>query len=189
MKQIVAILTLCIGGAIVLFMIPGWLDRIQLKPETFSETKYASATISGGKVTALLLYGTLKTATGKLSAHGEVTAAHLRLWTIAGSRQTYAEMYRRISTSVKSEKKLISDVAGRSYLASKLKLKIDKKGKMKISRKTPKNRKVSASCYPHICDGAVYYRFVFNPTGAGGNGYWIYLKAKGSSLRYWEQTF
>lgn len=36
MKQIVAILTLCIGGAIVIFMIPGWLDRIQLKPETFS---------------------------------------------------------------------------------------------------------------------------------------------------------
>ena len=157
--------------------------------ETFSATKYASATISGGKVTALQLSGTLKTATGKLSARGEVTSAHLRLWTIAGSRQAYAEMYRRISTSVKSEKKLISKVAGRSYTASKLKLKIDKKGKMKISGKTPKSRKVSASCYPHICDGAVYYRFVFTPTGAGGNGYYIYLKSEGSGLRYWELSF
>lgn len=157
--------------------------------ETFSATKYASATISGGKVTALQLSGTLKTATGKLSARGEVTAAHLRLWTIAGSRQAYAEMYRKISTSVKSEKKLISKVAGWSYTASKLKLKIDKNGKMTISGKTPKNRKVSASCYPHLCDGAIYYRFVFTPTGAGGNGYYIYLKSEGSSLRYWELSF
>ena len=157
--------------------------------ESFSATKYASATISGGKVTALQLSGTLKTATGKLSARGEVTSAHLRLWTIAGSRQAYAEMYRKISTSVKSEKKLISKVAGRSYTVSKLKLKIDKKGKMKITGKTPKNRKVSASCYPHICDGAVYYRFVFTPTGAGGNGYYIYLKSEGSGLRYWELSF
>lgn len=36
MKRIVAILTLCIGVAVVLFMIPGWLDRIHLKPETHS---------------------------------------------------------------------------------------------------------------------------------------------------------
>lgn len=36
MKRIVAILTLCIGGSVVIFMIPGWLDRIHLEPETHS---------------------------------------------------------------------------------------------------------------------------------------------------------
>ena len=33
MKRIVSILMLCIGGAVVLFMIPGWLDRIHRELE------------------------------------------------------------------------------------------------------------------------------------------------------------
>lgn len=33
MKRIVASLTLCIGGAVILFMVPGWLDRIRHKSE------------------------------------------------------------------------------------------------------------------------------------------------------------
>ena len=36
MKRIVAILMLCIGVSVVLFMIPGWLERIHLEPKTHS---------------------------------------------------------------------------------------------------------------------------------------------------------
>ena len=36
MKRIVAILLLCIGGLVVILMIPGWLDRIRLNPEARS---------------------------------------------------------------------------------------------------------------------------------------------------------
>ena len=36
MKRIVAILMLCIGGLVVILMIPGWLDRIRLNPEARS---------------------------------------------------------------------------------------------------------------------------------------------------------
>lgn len=156
--------------------------------EKFSSKKYASATIKKGKVTALALSGTVKAVNGRFAAVGEVTSRGFRLWS-TDSRQVYAETFRRLSTSVSSEKKKIARTAGRNYRLGDLAFVVDRNGKMTVSGRNAGKRKLSGSCAPLLKDGAVYYLFVLTPTGKGGNGYLIALWDDGSGMKYGDLSF